>query len=346
MSSILAPRRLPRCARSAATPCPRSPRRPLCSNASASRPQVIFSGIQPTGIPHLGNYLGAMQQWVKLQNDAAPSTNLIFSIVDLHAITRTQQPEQLRQWRKEMLASLLAVGLDPKRSIIFNQSASKSSAEKDPKLGLFSYPVLQAADILVHRATHVPVGEDQAQHLEFARQCAGSFNHSVGQRPVLLPPDTILSPARRVMSLVRPEKKMAKSDENPKSRILLNESSEQVRQKIKGAKTDSIEGVSYEPDRRPGVSNLLEIMFYLEAGEEGAPASCDELAQDCKDLSMRAFKERVMDVVDRRLAPMRDRYAELIQADSVLEDVAEEGARKARESASVTIKEVKEAVGL
>lgn len=123
MSSTLAPRRLPRCLRPVSTACSRSLRRSISNNSSPLRPGVIFSGIQPTGIPHLGNYLGALQQWAKLQDEAAPSTTLIYCVVDLHAITIRQEPEQLRQWRKEMLASLLAVGLDPKRSIIFNQSS-------------------------------------------------------------------------------------------------------------------------------------------------------------------------------------------------------------------------------
>jgi tryptophanyl-tRNA synthetase len=231
--------------------------------ASHSRRQVIFSGIQPTGVPHLGNYLGALRQWVKLQDEAAPDATLLYSVVDLHAITVLQDPARLRQWRKEMFASLIAVGLDPKRSIIFCQSSvpahselmwilsctasmgylsrmtqwkarspllldtpqltsvqSKlalpddaspldTSAKAQLRLGLFSYPVLQAADVLVHRyaavvrlytysqltrsidsATHVPVGEDQSQHLEFARNCANAFNHNSDK--VLVPPETIL----------------------------------------------------------------------------------------------------------------------------------------------------------
>ncbi|KAB2568892.1 Tryptophan--tRNA ligase [Lasiodiplodia hormozganensis] len=370
MSSSLVPRRLPRCL---STPsCPRSARRLLSSNSKISRPEIIFSGIQPTGIPHLGNYLGALQRWVKLQNEAAPSTNLVFSVVDLHAITLRQDPKQLRLWRKEMLASLLAVGLDPKRSIIFNQSdvpahselmwilscqasmgylsrmtqwKSKSTTEKEPKLGLFSYPVLQAADILVHRATHVPVGEDQAQHLEFARECAGSFNHAIG-RTVLVPPDTILSPARRVMSLTNPTKKMSKSDANPKSRILITDDRDAIAAKLRTAVTDSVDGVSYEPETRPGVSNLVEIMFHM-GGEPapGAPQNCDELAKECEGLSMRALKERVTDVVDAGLAPVRERYYELMQDESALDEIKEEGAKKARESAERTMRMVRDAIG-
>ena len=182
------------------------------SQDASRQPRVILSGIQPTGVPHLGNYLGALQQWVRLQDDAQPDTTLIYSLVDLHAITLRQDPKQLRQWKKESLAMLLAVGLDPKRSIIFHQSDVSAHAElmwilscqastgylsrmtqwkektanerenaEKLKLGLFSYPVLQAADVLVHRTTHVPVGHDQAQHLEFAREVASGFNHVFGE---------------------------------------------------------------------------------------------------------------------------------------------------------------------
>lgn len=228
----------------------------------------------------------------------------------------------------------------------FHIRQSKSTTEKEPKLGLFSYPVLQAADILVHRATHVPVGEDQAQHLEFARECAGSFNHAIG-RTVLVPPDTILSPARRVMSLTNPTKKMSKSDANPKSRILITDDHDQIAAKLRTAVTDSIDGVSYEPETRPGVSNLVEIMFHMGGSElaPGAPQNCDELAKECEGLSMRALKERVTDVVDAGLAPVRERYYELMQDESALDEIKEEGAKKARESAERTMRMVRDAIG-
>ncbi|KAI9661668.1 MAG: Tryptophan--tRNA ligase, mitochondrial [Bathelium mastoideum] len=291
-----------------------------CLNSTRSKtPQVIFSGIQPTGIPHLGNYLGALKQWVKLQNNAAPNTTLLYSVVDLHALTAHDSPVQLRQCRQEMLAALLAVGLDPQRSIIFYQSTVPahtdlmwilSSAASmgylsrmtqwkskldlpdnaspfDPtvkaklKLGLFSYPVLQAADILVHRATHVPVGHDQSQHLEFARECANGFNHNYGR--VLVAPDTLLSPAKRVMSLTEPHLKMSKSHANPKSRILITDGCEEIEKKIKGALTDSVSGISYDLVERPGVSNLLDIMFHLQ--DDNKQASLEELVKDCVELT-------------------------------------------------------------
>jgi tryptophanyl-tRNA synthetase len=354
-----------------------------------TRPKKIFSGIQPTGVPHLGNYLGALQQWVRLQNESSPATTTIYSLVDLHAITIRQDPAQLRRWKDESLAMLLAIGLDPKRSIIFHQSDVPAHTElmwilscqastgylgrmtqwKDKtagikegsdrlKLGLFSYPVLQAADVLVHGATHVPVGHDQAQHLEFARHVANGFNEAFGPRTgpsgsaeiVLIPPETLISPAKRVMSLMDPEKKMSKSHPNPKSRILLTDSDELIRSKIKGAVTDSIEGITFEPERRPGVSNLVEILAHATAAA-GSPTdsssmSLDDIAKDMHSSSMRALKDRVADAVCGVIGPIREKCEAIIQDQQALDDVAAEGAEKARASAAGTIERVKRTIGL
>lgn len=356
-------------------------------NNDAASPKVVFSGIQPTGTPHLGNYLGALLQWVRLQNEAAPDTKLHYSVVDLHAITVPQKAAELRQWRREMLAALLAVGLDPERSIISYQSScpahselmwilsctasmgylnrmtqwkSKLSLSSDTsaldekaksalKLGLFSYPVLQAADILVHRATHVPVGEDQRQHLEFARECAGVFNSTYGGggKAVLVPPETILSPARRVMSLTEPTKKMSKSDANAASRILITDEPAGVRKKIMRSLTDlRSDRVTYEPDARPGVSNLLEILSIL-SGEDATP---EETAEGFAGVQhpLKALKERTAEAVVRSLGDIRERYLELLARDGGkwLDDVEAQGAEKAKASAEVTMKRVREAVGL
>ncbi|CAO2649403.1 Nn.00g067880.m01.CDS01 [Neocucurbitaria sp. VM-36] len=353
-----------------------------------TKKEVIFSGIQPTGVPHLGNYLGALRQWVKLQNEASPNTTLLFSIVDLHAITIKQDPRQLALWRKEMLASLLAVGLDPKRCIIFAQSKVKQHAElmwilscgasmgylgrmtqwksklslpsnasplepspsnKDAlKLGLFSYPVLQAADILLYNTTHVPVGEDQAQHLEFSRELAIGFNHlyssSSPSEPLLTVPQTLLSPAKRVMSLTDPTKKMSKSDPKPKSRILITDSREEIYNKLKTALTDSVEGVSYDRDSRPGVSNLVDLMYHFD---ESLAASPEELANDLKSLSMRALKERAADTIDVGIRDIRERYEVLMGGDQKeLVEHAEDGAKRAKEIAEETMKRVRSAMGL
>ncbi|GAB7362108.1 hypothetical protein MBLNU230_g2137t1 [Neophaeotheca triangularis] len=343
------------------------------SSKAGPHSKVIFSGIQPTGVPHLGNYLGALRQWKRLQDEASPQTTLIYSLVDLHAITIRQDPSQLRQWKGESLAMLLAIGLDPKRSTIFHQSdvpahaelmwilscqastgylsrmtqwKDKTAGEKENseklKLGLFSYPVLQAADILVHGTTHVPVGHDQAQHLEFAREIANGFNHSF-QTECLVPPETMISPAKRVMSLTDPEAKMSKSASNPKSRILLTDSKEAIAAKLKTAVTDSVKGISYSPETRPGVSNLLDILYHSRSRDVKDQM---ELAQGLGDISMRVFKEEVAAAVEETVGPVRERYQNFIQDEAMLDDVASEGAEKARASAEETMLEVRKAVGL
>ncbi|KAL7940899.1 hypothetical protein V8C42DRAFT_336166 [Trichoderma barbatum] len=342
------------------------------------RPRVVFSGIQPTGVPHLGNYLGALRQWVNLQRDEQPSTKLIYSIVDLHAITVPQPPETLRQRKREVLAALVAIGLDPERCTLFYQSsvpahselmwilactasvgylsrmtqwksklslASSSTLENRSvgsrlKLGLFSYPVLQAADILVHRATHVPVGHDQQQHLEFARECVTNFNHAYGSH--LVHPETIVSPAQRIMSLTEPTSKMSKSHEAQRSRILITDTPKDIRSKIASALTDSTPGISYDPATRPGISNLLEIFSVFDT-ERRSPA---QLAQDYADASPRIFKEAVADALVTGLHGIRDRYLELSANDSYLDMIEQHGARKAQESAKETMDIVRAAVGL
>ncbi|KAK4064294.1 uncharacterized protein Triagg1_9090 [Trichoderma aggressivum f. europaeum] len=344
---------------------------------SSLRPRVVFSGIQPTGVPHLGNYVGALRQWVNLQHEEQASTKLIYSIVDLHAITVPQQPETLRQRKREVLAALLAIGLDPERCTIFYQSSSKLSLSSSStlenksvgsklKLGLFSYPVLQAADILVHRATHVPVGHDQQQHLEFARECVTNFNHAYGSH--LVHPETIVcmldcheppfpfplssystakltertAPAQRIMSLTEPTSKMSKSHEAQRSRILITDSPQDIRSKIATALTDSTPGISYDPATRPGISNLLEIFSVFDS-ERRSPA---QFAQAYADASPKIFKEAVADALVTGLQGIRDRYLDLSANDSYLDKIEQHGARKAQESAKETMDIVKTAVGL
>ncbi|TVY53632.1 Tryptophan--tRNA ligase, mitochondrial [Lachnellula cervina] len=349
-------------------------------NAPMVRPPVIFSGIQPTGVPHLGNYLGALQQWVRLQNTAHPSTKLLYSIVDLHAITVPQDPEFLRQWKRETLATLLAIGLDPNRSILFYQSSVSAHSElmwilsctasmgylsrmtqwksklqlKDDaspldegsksklKLGLFSYPVLQAADILVHRATHVPVGEDQSQHLEFARECVTNFNHAYG--PNLVAPLTIMSPAKRVMSLQDPHLKMSKSHSDPRSRILITDPPDVIHKKMMAALTDSTNSVSYDPENRPGVSNLLQLLSHFNT--EGK--SAQELGLVYANFGLGQFKKAVAESISESLAPIRTKYEQVLAADGgrYLDHVWMQGAVKAKESADATMEVVRRAVGL
>lgn len=349
-------------------------RRHSSTTTTSGPPKTVFSGIQPTGVPHLGNYLGALQQWVKLQNEAAPETTLIYSLVDLHAITVNPDPAELRRWKKESLAMLLAIGLDPKRSIIFHQSDVPAHAElmwilscqastgylgrmtqwKDKtanerknserlKLGLFAYPVLQAADVLVHRATHVPVGHDQAQHLEFARELAIGFNHVFGAG-VLVPPETLISPAKRVMSLVQPASKMSKSESNAKSRILLNDSKEVIQAKTRAAASDDLGAVTYDPDRRPAISNLLDILYYCDRSTN--VNSREELVESLADSDMKTFKERVAEAVETMVRPIRERYEQVVHDERLLNDVAADGAERAAKSAASTLRRVKEVTGL
>lgn len=216
------------------------------------------------------------------------------------------------------------------------------SSKSKLKLGLFSYPVLQAADILVHRATHVPVGHDQSQHLEFARECANGFNHIHGN--VLVAPETLLSPAKRIMALDKPTVKMSKSHTNPKSRILLTDSREQIDQKLRVALTDSVEGVSYDPVARPGVSNLIDIAFHLDS--QGA-FDAEELSGEFENLSLKAFKGKVAEIIDGHLAPIREKFTSIMNSGTTeLEDTAGFGQMKASTTAKATMDSVRNAIGL
>lgn len=366
------------------------------SNADPIRKQpvkplkkIVFSGIQPTGIPHLGNYLGALQQWKTLQDErAAPDGpkvdhKLHFCIVDLHSLTTHQPPDERKRLIKESYASLLAIGLDPRHSIVFVQShvpyhaelmwylstiastgylsrmtqwksklglpdhASLNNAQvkEQLKLGLFSYPVLQAADVLLYRADTVPVGEDQAQHIEFARILARGFNSRFqhGGNPILTVPRVMISPAKRIMSLKNPSLKMSKSHQDPRSRILITDSKDEIHSKLRTALTDSISGISYDPGTRPGVSNLIDI---LKATTD-SKLSCEEIAAEHSDMSLGAFKSMVADAVCVRLEGIRERYDELVNGSSA--DLVENmysGAKRAKGVAGHTMKRVRNALGL
>lgn len=204
---------------------------------------------------------------------------------------------------------------------------------------------MQAADILLYNTTHVPVGEDQAQHLEFTRELANGFNHVYSEsRSLLTVPQTLLSPAKRVMSLTEPTKKMSKSDPKPKSRILITDSREEIHAKLKTALTDSIEGVSYDRETRPGVSNLVDLMYHFD---ESIAASPEDLANDLRDVNMRALKEKVADTVDLGINDIRERYQELMRGDQKeLTEHAEEGAQRAEKIAENTMERVRIAMGM
>lgn len=238
--------------------------------------------------------------------------------------------------------------MQSKLSLPADASPLEPAASKDAlKLGLFSYPVLQAADILLYQTTHVPVGEDQAQHLEFSRDLAIGFNHlykcDYTSQPLLTVPQTLISPAKRVMSLTDPTKKMSKSDPKPNSRIMLTDSRGSIHSKLKTALTDSIEGVSYDRETRPGITNLVDLMYHFD---ESVAASPEELANDLRDLSKRALKEKVADTVDVGMRDIRERYNELINRPGELIEHAESGAREAEELAEETMKRVRSAMGI
>lgn len=220
-------------------------------------------------------------------------------------------------------------------------------ARQKLKLGLFSYPVLQAADILVHGATHVPVGEDQIQHIEFARECAGNFNAIYGGgggggEDILVRPAAVLGTARRVMSLREPHVKMSKSAEDEGSRILLTDERGVIERKVRQALTDSIDGVSHDVANRPGVSNLVDILVYL------APRglSRENLLDELRGVSLKGLKVRVTNEVDGALSGIREKIKQLLSDERVLRDIAEEGAVTARDSAVVSLDKAKKAVGL
>ncbi|EIN07975.1 tryptophanyl-tRNA synthetase [Punctularia strigosozonata HHB-11173 SS5] len=353
------------------------------ANASAStstrRKRVVFSGIQPTGIPHLGNYLGALSNWKRLQDEAAPEDVLIFSVVGWHALTMPQNPAELRQARASMMAVLLAMGLDPRRSVIFHQDHNpdhtelawvfncitpigklrrmttwksklvtarnaNDETEVDESLlhvGLFDYPVLQAADILAYKATHVPVGEDQQQHLELCRDIADSFNRTFKERSPLFPlPQHVFTPQKRILSLRDSSAKMSKSAPDPKSRILLTDTTSEISKKIAGAQTDSDPSVTYDPVSRPGLANLLTI---FAACTETSP---EDLARKYDGSSFAKLKKDAAEAVNAFLSGPRAEFAKLKDETGYLDEIARTGAEKARDISGKTMSEVRRRVGL
>ncbi|KAL2081085.1 hypothetical protein ACEWY4_022938 [Coilia grayii] len=321
----------------------------------------VFSGIQPTGVPHLGNYLGALESWVSLQGSY---DSVLYSIVDLHAITQPQDPRQLRQNTLDMAASLLACGINPDRCVLFQQSQvsehtelswilgcltsmprlrhlpqwkMKSKQKNKGSVGLFTYPVLQAADILLYKATHVPVGEDQVQHLELAQDLARIFNNHYGE---LFPePRALLSSMRKVKSLRDPTSKMSKSDPQKLATISLTDSPDDIGFKIRRAVTDFTSEVTYDPETRPGVSNLVSIHSAVSG------LRVDEVVQQARGVDTGRYKQVVAEAVIQRLQPIRQEILRLRDDRAHLENILEHGAQKARELASPVLKEVRQRVG-
>lgn len=329
--------------------------------------RVIFSGIQPTGVLHLGNYFGAVSQWVKLQDEALYKQMLI-SIVDLHAITVFKSDVKLGESIKQMLACLLACGLDPAKTVVFQQShvpehtalmwilstlatlpqlqsmpnfkeKSARFKEGEAPLALFSYPVLQAADILLYNASHVPVGEDQTTHLALARKLASNFNSRYNVK-YFRPPETISSDFVRVKSLRNPLKKMSKSDDDKKSCLNLDDSADEIVAKCKKAVTDFTSRVTYDPDNRPGVSNLLNIHKSL------TQQPIEVILAEIQDLSTAQYKLLLAQKINEKFQPLRVRYLDFINRPAVLKHILLDGQQAAHEVAVKRMIEIKNIIGM
>ncbi|MEG1312459.1 MAG: tryptophan--tRNA ligase [Romboutsia sp.] len=324
--------------------------------------KIIFSGAQPTGKITLGNYLGAIQNWTKLQDEY----NCYYSVVDLHAITIPQEAKNLRANTMQLLAQYIACGLDPEKNTIFIQSHvsahtelmwilstmtymgelsrmtqfkdKSQKSEANLNAGLFTYPVLMAADILLYGTHLVPVGEDQKQHLELARDLAARFNNRYSET-FEIPQPYIPKDVGRVMSLQEPTKKMSKSDSNENAFILLTDDADTIRRKIKRSVTDSIGVVNYT-DEQPGIKNLLEI--YSQLGNK----SIEELVQMYEGKGYGIFKEDVAEVIVEALTPIREKYNELLSNKEYLENIYAIGANKAEKQARKTLRKVYKKVGL
>jgi tryptophanyl-tRNA synthetase len=330
-------------------------------------PMRVVSGIQPTGGLHLGNLLGAILRWVRMQDEA----ECLFFLADMHAITVDIDPRQLRSNTREMAAALIASGIDPAKSTLFAQSSVPAHAElawilqctarvgwlnrmtqfKDKSgknkegssVGLYTYPVLQAADVLLYQATHVPVGEDQKQHIELARDIAMKFNNDFDTELFVAPEPFIGGgSAARVMSLRDGTAKMSKSDPSEASRIHLTDSDDSIAQKIRKAKTDP-DPLPDDPallEGRPEAKNLVGIMAAL-TGE-----TTQELLARFAGQGFGAFKPALADAAIALLAPLRERLNELRQDEAALDAILDAGAQKAATLAAPTLAEAYRAVGL
>jgi tryptophanyl-tRNA synthetase len=323
----------------------------------------IFSGIQPTSGIHLGNYLGAIRHWVRLQAEY----ECIYCLVDQHALTTLQAPDEMRANTREAVAALVAAGVDPGRSILFAQSSVaahsqlawvlscvsplgwlnrmtqfKEKAGKDREnapVGLYTYPILMAADILIYKATHVPVGEDQKQHLELARDIAGSFNRRFGADLFPLPEPMILGEATRVMSLRDGTRKMSKSDPSDQSRINLTDDADAIALKLRRAKSDSILGMAYDPEARPEASNLLTIHAAL------AERPRAEVEAEFAATPFSEFKTRLAELAVEKLAPIAGEMRRLVADPGHIDGVLRDGAERAGAIAEKVLAEAYDLVG-
>lgn len=336
--------------------------------------QLVFSGVQPTGNLHLGNYLGAITKFVDLQK----SFDCIYCVVDMHAITVWQDPDELRKTIREVTAAFIACGIDPKKHIVFNQSQVAQHAElawvfncvarmgwlnrmtqfkekagkdrENVSVGLFAYPDLMAADILVYRATHVPVGEDQKQHLELTRDIAQKFNNDFGKQISAngfgemffpLPEPVIQGPATRVMSLRDGSKKMSKSDASEYSRINLTDDADTIAQKIRKAKTDPEPLPSEEKglETRPEADNLVGI--YAALKDTGKAQVLSEFG----GAQFSSFKSALVDLAVEKLGPIGGEMKRLVADPGYIDQVLGDGSDRARVIAAETMDAVKDIIG-
>jgi len=325
--------------------------------------KTIFSGIQPSGVVHIGNYFGAIKQWVDLQDNCDLS---IYSIVDMHAITVQQDPQELRQNIYSMAALYLAVGLNPEKSILFVQSSrpehtelawllnchatmgelnrmtqykEKSQNKKDSvSVGLFDYPVLMAADILLYGATDVPVGDDQKQHVELTRDIAERFNARYGEIFVL-PKPIIKSSTARIMGLDNPQKKMSKSALSANNYIAMSDNAETISSKIKKAVTDSGNEIRAAKEK-PAITNLINIYSEVSGLE------IEKIENKYRDKGYGVFKSDLADLLIEYLSPIQKSYKEYLEQKDQIRKILEEGSNKLQPRAQEMLTNVKKVIGI
>ena len=326
----------------------------------------VLSGVQPSGALHLGNYLGALKKFAQLQNEA----ECFYCVVDLHAITVWQDPAKLRDQTREIAACYLASGVDPAKAAVFAQSSVRAHAElawimncvarlgwldrmtqfkdkagKDKErasVGLYTYPVLQAADILVYKATHVPVGEDQRQHLELTRDCAKKFNHDFGVEYFPLPETLYQGPGARIMSLRDGMAKMSKSDPSDNSRINLTDDADTIASKIKKAKSDA----EVLPDNTEALKGRAEAENLVGIYATLMDMSAQQVLDSFAGKGFGTFKPALAEVVVEKMAPVSQRLRDLLADKAQIDSILDAGAERAGAVAEPVVKEVKKIVGL
>ena len=320
----------------------------------------VFSGVQPTGTPTIGNYVGAMKGFVELQSDY----DTIYCVANQHAITVPQDPKLLRQRTRELAALYLAIGIDPEQSIMFVQSdvpahaqvawiiqcltplgelermtqyKDKATKQDNVNAGLLNYPALMVGDIILYDAAHVPVGDDQKQHLELARNFVDRFNNRFGE--LLVKPEPMIPKAgARIMSLQDPTRKMSKSDDNARSYILLLDEPKKIIKKVKSAVTDTIGAVNYDPENQPAITNLINIYARFSG------LTPEQIVADYQGKGYGDFKGDVAEAMVSVLEPIQDRYHQLLQSDE-LDEILAHGAIQANEIANATLARIEDAIG-